>query len=104
MDKHEVAKQSVLGRTSDQTAEQTKAALKKIDRQLCTNIIQHTERLMSEWMTSADAGSLSRFASFHQLKCASEAKRKQCTDLSLAEAQMVGEVEEEKENRPPSEN
>jgi transposase len=56
--KHEVARQSRRGRKWQETEDQTKEALKKIDKTLCTSIIEHTHKLMNEWLTSDDAGVL----------------------------------------------
>lgn len=41
--KHQVARQSVLGRTNGDTDEQTAAALKGMNKQRCNKIIEHTQ-------------------------------------------------------------
>jgi transposase len=56
--KHDVATQSRVGRTWQETAQQTKAALKKITKELCGKIIRLTETMMDDWIESNDSGSL----------------------------------------------
>ena len=102
--KHQVARQSVLGRTNGDTAEQTAAALKGMNKQRCNKIIEHTHRLMDEWLQSDDAGSLRPFGSLAALMAANSRQRAQCADLSVEEARLIEEKEAEKENQEGEEN
>ena len=102
--KHQVARQSVLGRTNGDTAEQTAAALKGMDKQRCNKIIEHTHKLMNEWLQSDDAGSLRPFGSLAALMAANSRQRAQCADLSVEEARLIEEKEAEKENQEGEEN
>jgi hypothetical protein len=65
--KHAVAVQAMRGRKWQTTVEQTRTALEDVSAELCSNIIAHTETLMSKWMQSADGGSLQRWGSLEQL-------------------------------------
>ena len=102
--KHKVATQAMKERTHQQTAQQTIEALQSISEEACANIIAHTEKLMSNWLTTSEAGSLQSFGSLESLKFATPAQLKRCTDLSLENAGIIGEADVEKENRPPRSN
>ena len=93
--KHEVATHACTGRTHQQTADQTKAALRSIDKNLCESIILHTHKLMEEWMKSSEAGSLSQFSSFESLAFATPQQRNRVTDLALPDSLIIGDAEKE---------
>ena len=68
--KHTVAMQSSRSRKYQQTQEQTRAALSGITAELCSKLILHTEKLMSQWLSSPEAGSLSRWGTLSELVAA----------------------------------
>jgi hypothetical protein len=72
--------QSKTGRTWQETAAQTRTALHEITPKDCGNIIEHTHKLMDEWLKSDAAGSLKRYGSLEALGDMTEAQRQQCTD------------------------
>ena len=96
--KHRVAEQSKLGRSWQETAEQTKAALKAVTPELCQKMIAHTERLMNEWLQSDEAGSLKQYGSLEALSRLTPQQRAACTDLNVPDTVMTGVVDAEKEN------
>jgi hypothetical protein len=65
--KHTVAMQSRRDRKYQETQQQTRAALSAISSELCASLTGHTEKLMSEWLRSPDAGSLGRWQSLAEL-------------------------------------
>ena len=87
--KHKVATQSKVGRTTDETIQQTKAAFEEIEANDCEEIIQHTEELMDEWLETDDAGSL-KGHSILTLKRLSPHQRSFITDLNLEDTHIIG--------------
>jgi len=68
--KHTVAMQSNRSRKYQQTQEQTRAALSAITAELCSKLVLHTEKLMTKWLSSPEAGSLSRWNTLEKLVAA----------------------------------
>jgi hypothetical protein len=99
--KRRVAMQSSNARKWQQTADQTKAALSEMTSEACLDIIQHTEKLMDEWLKTPAAGSLSRFSSLSELGRLSQRERESITDLNLPDSILTGEADEDKENEDP---
>jgi transposase len=95
--KHEVATQSRVGRTWQETADQTKAALKTITKELCEKIIKHTETMMNDWIESSEGGSLKPHKTIHALGRLTKKEREQITDLHLVDTLLTGDVNEEPE-------
>jgi transposase len=94
--KHAVARQARVGRTWQETMAQTKAALHGMTKKACADIINHTERLVNEWLESDEAGSLKHFKTLDRLSRATKAELDRCTDLNLPEGDLrVGDAEEE---------
>lgn len=87
--KHEVATQSKVGRTSDQTMKQTKDAFKKVDAVLCKDIIGHTEQLMNDWLKTDHTGSL-KDHTIISLSRLTPHHRSRITDLNLEDTLIVG--------------
>ena len=87
-----VAKQSYDGRKWTETQSQTKAALKEVS-QFCPKMIQHTERLMDEWLQGEAAGSLKQYGSIAELAKLTPDQRHQCTDLNLEGSRLVGDAQ-----------
>jgi len=97
--KHEVARQSKRGRKWQETQDQTRKALKNIDKNLCTKLIEHTHKLMDEWLKSDDAGTLPKHAAtVAALTKLTVAQRAECTNLKSKVDVEVALEEAEKEN------
>ena len=96
--KQRVARQSHDKRTHHETAAQTRDALCSVTPALCAKMVAHTERLMSEWMQSADGGSLRRFEDLEALSRATKTEIEACQDLSVEDYDEVEEGEEDTEN------
>lgn len=58
--KHQVALQSHRLRKYQETAQQTRDALRTVTPELCGKYIARSERKMSEWLATSDAGSLQK--------------------------------------------
>ena len=97
--KHRVARQSHDKRTHHETAAQTREALSSVTAQLCHRLVEHTERLMDEWMASKDGGSLRRFHGLDELSRVPPEDLAACQDLSVEDSADVEEAEEDKENK-----
>jgi len=65
--KRQVAMQSHRERKYQETAQQTRDALRAVTADRCASIILHTEKLMSAWLQSSDAGSLCAWPSLSLL-------------------------------------
>ena len=66
---------SRTARKYQETAEQTKTALSEVPASLCQSTIAHTEKLMSKWLSSPEAGSLHDWPSLDQLVIADHEER-----------------------------
>jgi len=99
--KHQVATQAYTGRTWQQTAAQTKAALRNITPELCQRLIQHTHNLMDTWIQGEKSGSLRQFGSLDQLSRATPQQLSRVTDLELADSLIVGDAITDRENVNP---
>jgi len=100
--KHEVATQSMLGRKWQETQEQTRVALKNIDKNLCAKLIRHTHTFMDEWLQTDEAGTLKQHGSLAVLRALSPEEREQCTDLNMeGDGLLVGGVKVDKANPQP---
>lgn len=99
--KHAVARQAIAGRKWQETAEQTRVALRDVTPELCKDLIAHTHKLMNEWLKTSHAGSLQAHGSIDALRRLTPKQREACTDLKLAEDQVTGDVNDDKENQPP---
>lgn len=98
--KHKVARQASDKRTWQQTQEQARAALREMTPQACKNIVEHTHKLMDEWLQTAAAGSLQQHGSLDLLSRLTPEERARCSDLNLEGTALIGDAEEDKENRP----
>jgi len=101
--KHKVATQAYTGRSHHETAAQTREALRNITAEYCQSLIEHTHKLMDEWIQGEAAGSLRQFQTVQAM---SEAKSEQlhaCTDLTLPDWHIVGDAAEEKEKEETEE-
>ena len=96
--KHEVATQSVTGRTHWETAEQTRVALKNITAEACAKIVEHTQKDMDTWIQSEEGGSLKQFQTLEKLKSLSAAILEKITDLPLEDGNMVGDATADKDS------
>jgi transposase len=99
--KQQVAMLSRTGRTWQETAAQTRMALHNITAGDCTDIIQHTHKLMDEWLQTDAAGSLNRYGSLDALGRLTKSQREQCTDLNLEGGDLVGDDIQQRENQAP---
>jgi hypothetical protein len=87
--KHTVAMQSRRDRKYQETQQQTRDALSGITGELCARIVGHTEKLMTEWLRSSDAGSLARWPSLAQLVAAKHEEVGKGPDLALENVDLV---------------
>jgi hypothetical protein len=95
--KHTVAMQSSRDRKYQQTAEQTKTALSEVPASLCQRVIEHTEKLMSKWLSSPAAGSLSVWPTLGQLVAAKHEVIGKGADLAVENADLIqGRVKRKK--------
>lgn len=101
--KQQVATQSSADRKVGECAEQTLAALRSITPDDCKKKVEHTHKLMDTWISSKKSGSLREFGSLEQLSRATQAELAAVTDLPLADAPIVGDAAEGKENVAPME-
>jgi hypothetical protein len=68
--KKEVAMQSHRERKYQETAQQTRTALRNVTAERCASLVSHTERLMETWLQSSDAGSLAQWPTLTALMSA----------------------------------
>ena len=66
-------------------------------KELCQNIIRHTEDMMNEWISSDESGSLKQHENIHRLGRLTPSQRHAVTDLSLVDTLLTGDVNEEAE-------
>jgi hypothetical protein len=88
--KLKVAQQAKVGRKWQETAEQTRTALREMTREACSDIIRHTENMMDQWLQTSAAGSLGRYESIEALGRLSLQERDACQDLNLADTLITG--------------
>jgi len=88
--KLKVAQQARVGRKWQETAEQTRTALREMTPEACSDIIRHTENMMDEWLKTSAAGSLGRYGSIDALGRLSPEERDACQDLNLPDTLITG--------------
>ena len=88
--KMKVTQQARVGRKWQETAEQTRTALREMTPEACSDIIRHTENMMDEWLKTSAAGSLGRYSSIETLGRLSPEERDACQDLNLPDSLITG--------------
>jgi len=84
--KHTVAMQPSRSRKYQQTQQQTRDALSAVMPELCASIVSHTEKFMSSWLSSSEAGSLSRWPTLEKLVAAKHEEVANGADLAMCNA------------------
>lgn len=93
--KMKVAQQARTGRRWQETAEQTRTALREMTPKACSDIIRHTEVMMDEWLKTSAAGSLKGYGSIEQLGRLSPEERDACQDLDVPASLLTGDDDAE---------
>ena len=97
--KYTVAMKSCHGRPYQETAAQTRAALSAIEPELCVKLIQRCERMMDDWLSTSESGSLGQWGTLAKLIQARHEEIAAAPDTAEENVKGVVEVDEEKENQ-----
>ena len=96
-----VAKQSTRKRNVEQTAIQTRRAMDEVSKDLCQNVIHHTQKWMDKFIKSDSGGSLKQFQAWKTLKVSSVAMH-QAAANDTAYTTWVPQTTEEQEEEEKS--